>query len=176
MLIDNYLKNYGFSEKHTIQIAYPKRNVTDAFYRLELKDICYRLCKKGVKDKILHPNDLFYKSFILNRFIPLAIDATDDEIVVGLVGRFWQNKTIGVAPENFETFQKQGFAKLVWNFKFEAIDSSQTCVSTETRIECCDKKALRIFRCYWFLLKPFSGLLRQYILNRIEKKVILSQK
>ncbi|EGH05146.1 hypothetical protein PSYAE_24927, partial [Pseudomonas amygdali pv. aesculi str. 0893_23] len=43
---------------------------------------------------------------------------------------------------------------------------------TETRVQCLDAVALRQFRPYWYLIRPFSGLIRRRVLKAIQRKVL----
>lgn len=167
MLIDNYLQHYQFLEKHQIVIDATQKRTKDVFDKMTVSDYCYAICSRGVIGTKIKKKDLF-TSFMKKRFIPL--DEIQNEIVVGLIGQFWLNRIVKVHKDNFNDYTKYGYPKLVWSISFKEIGLNKTLVRTETRIQCDDKKAKRIFSLYWLIIKPFSGLTRKYLLWKIKQK------
>lgn len=162
MLIDRYLLNFSFFEKHQIIINASKDNVWSTFKLLTLKDLFSIFClKKSQTNNFL--------DLIKNRFILLG--ESDNEILFGLVGKFWINQIQKVSKENFETFNDAGYAKLIWSISIEGKGGNECLLKTETRIACNDLSSYYKFRFYWFLIKPFSGISRIFLLNQIKKKV-----
>jgi hypothetical protein len=101
-------------------------------------------------------------------FIPLA--DTDEELLVGIVGRFWTPGG-GLRPlsgEEFCRFDEPGYAKATWNFAVEPVAEGVTRLTTETRVTCTDRSARRRFRAYWAVVGPFSGLIRTRALRQIK--------
>lgn len=110
MIIDKYLLNYSFFEKHQITINASKDNVWNTFKSLTLRDLfSIFYLKKTQTNKFL--------DLIKNRFILLG--ESDNEILFGLVGKFWINQIRKVSKENFETFNDVGYAKLIWSISIE---------------------------------------------------------
>lgn len=102
-------------------------------------------------------------------------EAPDDEIVIGVAGRFWRpdgGRCLEVTPSNFIEFSRSGYAKAAWNFKLsgESAETGVTILSTETRIQCFGRAALWKFRAYWSLVGPFSGLIRLAMLKQVKAK------
>lgn len=94
-----------------------------------------------------------------------------DEIVIGVVGRFWRptgNIRKDVTPDAFPSFVERGYCKAAWNFRMMAIDGRRTQVVTETRVLAMDPKSRLRFRLYWTLVGPFSGLIRNLMLRELE--------
>ena len=91
--------------------------------------------------------------------------------VLGLIGRFW---TLGgdlqdFDPREFGQFSSPGYAKGIWSF--EASDApGGTILTTTTRVRCMDAESRRRFRRYWFVIGPFSGLIRRVALRIVKKK------
>lgn len=168
MLIDKYLINYQYSEKHRIEVASSLDGARSVFNCLTVEDISYKICSMGVKGIKLRKNDLFIY-FMKTRFIPL--EDTQSEIVVGLIGKFWINKVIRVCENVFNDYTQKGYSKLVWSISFRELDIDRTLIETETRIQCDDIKAKIIFSLYWLTIKPFSGLTRRYLLWRLKQKI-----
>ena len=102
-------------------------------------------------------------------------EVPDDEIVIGVAGRFWRpdgGRCMDLTAADFIGFSRPGYAKAAWNFKLQAglPETNTTILATETRIQCFGPAALRKFRLYWILVGPFSGLIRKEILQQVKAK------
>ena len=88
-----------------------------------------------------------------------------EELVLGTVGRFWHGggETRPISPARFRERTPPGTAKAAWNFTVGR-QPSGTELRTETRVLCADAAVRRRFRAYWFLIRPFSGLIRREML------------
>jgi hypothetical protein len=88
------------------------------------------------------------------------------EIVLGVVGRFWRPRgdIIRMQPEEFESFDRPGFAKGAMNIRVEPAGDGLTRIATETRVRCTDARSRRSFLRYWRLIGPFSALIRRRML------------
>jgi len=98
-------------------------------------------------------------------------EVPDDEIVIGVAGRFWRpddGRCLDLTAGDFGGFARPGYAKAAWNFKLSAESPECTVLSTETRIKCLGWEALSKFRLYWGLVSPFSGLIRTAILRQVK--------
>jgi len=126
-----------------------------------------RLPRRGI------PGDLRQRlrgtGFIVLEEVP------DDEIVVGVAGRFWRpngERCMDLTSDSLIDFSRPGYAKAAWNFKLcaEFPRTETTILSTETRVQCFGSAALWKFRLYWSLIAPFSGLIRNAILKEVKTK------
>ena len=93
------------------------------------------------------------------------------EVVLGITGRFWRPDggiVRGLTPPEFADFQREGYAKAVWNFSFAAADGG-TRLRTETRVQTFGRSATLKFRAYWFVIGPFSGLIRKSMLREVQR-------
>jgi hypothetical protein len=91
------------------------------------------------------------------------------EILLGVAGRFWR-PTGNVEPFDRASFSRPvppGMARGLWNFKVVPAGDRETILSTETRVTCGDPASRRRFRLYWFVIRPFSGLVRIIMLKAI---------
>jgi hypothetical protein len=95
-----------------------------------------------------------------------------EEIVRGVAGRFW-TPSGGVmrleSPEAWNSFAVEGSARSAMCMRVEAVGDAQTRVITETRVQTFGPRALRSFRRYWWLIGPFSGLIRVLWLREIAR-------
>lgn len=103
-------------------------------------------------------------------FVLLA-EAPNEEIVLGLVGRFWTptGGIIRVAPGDFTAFDRPGYAVAAWNFSIRGPAAGPVRLATETRVRLTDDPSRRRFRAYWTLVGPFSGLIRNEMLRTIKR-------
>ncbi len=94
-----------------------------------------------------------------------------DEVVLGLVGRFWTpaGGIVRVAPEDFTDFQRPGFAVAAWNFTVRGPAGGPVRLATETRVRLTDPASRRSFRAYWTVVGPFSGLIRREMLRTVRR-------
>jgi hypothetical protein len=91
------------------------------------------------------------------------------EILLGVTGRFWR-PTGNVEPFDRASFSRPippGMARGLWNFKVVSAGDRKAILSTETRVTCGDAASGRRFRLYWFVIRPFSGLIRMIMLKAI---------
>ena len=96
---------------------------------------------------------------------------SEDEVLLGVVGRFWRpdSGTVrGLTAEDVVAFQREGFAKAIWNFTVERVDDTVTRLATETRVLAYGSAARRKFRAYWLVVGPFSGLIRREMLRMVK--------
>jgi hypothetical protein len=93
-----------------------------------------------------------------------VLERTEDELVMAAVGRPWAPGG-GPAPSLreeadpgrfFATFAEPGWAKVAANFRVHG-----GALTTETRVLLTDAPSRRAFRRYWWIIRPFSGLIRR---------------
>ncbi len=104
-------------------------------------------------------------------FVKVA-EAPNEEIVIGLVGKFWrpvQNQVKLADGAAFLRFDDPTCAKAAMNFYLAPTPNDGVRLTTETRVRGPDAASRRRFRLYWALIGPFSGLIRIEILRRIKQ-------
>ena len=74
-----------------------------------------------------------------------------DEIALGLVGKFWQPaiEFASVRAEEFRDFARPGFAKTIYSLSVRPLDEHRTLLSGTMRTATTDEHARRWFRRYW---------------------------
>ena len=95
------------------------------------------------------------------------------EIAFGLAGRFWRpnGDLRRIADRDaFLRFAEDGCVKAAWNLEIAAEREGECDLATETRIQCFGASARRKFRAYWFLVRPFSGVLRRSLLRGVQER------
>ena len=108
---------------------------------------------------------------LLNGGFVLLQELPPEELVLGVTGRFWSpsGTLVHTDPATFRDLPPTGLARAAWNFQLEPLAPELTRLSTETRVRCSDPATLRIFRRYWRIVAPGSGLIRWAILRRIKQ-------
>ncbi len=177
-LLDDYLPDYDFSERHVRDVAARSKTIiaAAAAYRAEsdplframigLRELPMRLAGwLGGRQAEMPP------TFSLDNFTLLE-RREGDAIVYGLVGQFWRSD-FGLVPiadgATFRAFDTPGIAKLVLGFSAASSASGLTRLTTETRIHCPDPASRRKFAPYWYLIRPVSGLIRRRVLASIQR-------
>jgi hypothetical protein len=110
-------------------------------------------------------------SFLKSGFAELEA-VPNEELVLGLVGRFW-TPSGGLTPTSAATFRTgppEGQAQAAWNFRCEPAVDGSTRLSTETRVRIAPGAARSRFLAYWFVVRPFSGLLRRKMLGAVRRE------
>ncbi|HLM68232.1 MAG TPA: hypothetical protein VK358_11925, partial [Longimicrobium sp.] len=165
MLIDDYMPESQFAERHAVRVAAPPERAWQAVRALDLGSspvirglFALRSLPGLFVGKRPHGRALgtTMDGLLRSGFVLLAEQAPR-EIVLGLVGRFW-TPTGGltrVEAHEFRGFDRPGMAVAAWNFTILPAEGGSL-VATETRVRCTDAASLRSFRRYWRVVRPFS--------------------
>lgn len=102
----------------------------------------------------------------------VVAERAPEEMVIGLLGRFWTPRgglCADVTAETFRNGPPEGQALAGWNFT--VVSSSDRCseLCTETRVRCAMDARWK-FRLYWLVVRPGSGLIRRAMLNAIRRE------
>lgn len=159
--MDGYLPRPWAVERHEITVDAPVERAWAAIEDVDLRAdplARFLLAARGLRG----PARL--RDFERWGFVRLPA-SSERELVLGLVGRFWRPSggVVRVAPEEFAAFDRPGCVKAVWNVRADAAGEGAV-VSTETRVAATDARARWLFRPYWFVVRPFSGLIRRRLL------------
>lgn len=175
-LIDRFLPQYQFAERHHLTVAAPAAALLDGATNprvgddpLVLRMIALREGPARLAQRLGLGAPLPARPLGLADFTPLGRNG-DDEIAYGLAGRFWQADygLLRLAdPHAFEDAAQAPVARLVINFTVRPQPDGRTLLATETRVHCPDASTLRRFRPYWLVIRPVSGLIRRRLLQRI---------
>ena len=183
MLIDEFLPTYTAVERHAIEVDASMDVVYRALRSADLARarpvrllLAIRALPAALRDGRAGVATLAARSrapvtlreFERHGFAVLA-ENPPTELLIGLVGAFW---TLGggvcsTDAAGFRAPQPSGTARAAWNFALESTGRGTTCLRTETRIQPADPASARRFRVYWFLIRPWSGLTRRYMLRAI---------
>ncbi len=75
----------------------------------------------------------------------------NDEIAIGLVGKFWRLVIFfaAVSAEEFRNFAEPGYAKTIYSLFVRPLDERRTLLSGAMRTATTDEQARHWFRRYW---------------------------
>jgi len=170
MLIDQLLPSYDIRARYQIDIDAPAKRAYLAARHLDMSDSIivrwlYRL--RGLPESGLTFDGMLKWGFVLLE------DKPSQEIVFGLIGRFWtiSPRIQPIRADAFAGFDRPGFAKAVGNIAFTPLSGARGVrVTTETRIQCLCDSSRRSFRLYWQLIGPFSGMIRKEWLRLVKHR------
>lgn len=169
-LHEKYLPEYDFNEVHSIDVDAEEEVIFNAISELEARRsplIRWLLRLRGMKTSGLSGFQNLHKM----GFTVLEMDPFHEGIA-GLVGQFWKpsGNIQMLTRDEFCSFAEEGFLKATWNFRITKNINGTNRVETETRIQCLGASAKRKFRPYWFVIKPFSGIIRKEMLKVIREQ------
>lgn len=179
MLINKYLPDYHFSEKHTIQINAFRNQILKAIIELPPNEISFLFrflfFIRSIPPKILgrryigfNPHDPLIKQLEEKGF--KILERNDQEIVLGVIGQFGKlikGKIYQI--DDFINYNEIGSGKVALNF-YLAGNDNEISLSTETRISTSDKKSRRKFAMYWMIVHPGSAVIRRIWLKAVKKR------
>ncbi|MFL5481796.1 MAG: hypothetical protein ACJ8AK_06360 [Gemmatimonadaceae bacterium] len=102
----------------------------------------------------------------------VVAERVPEEIVIGLLGKFWTPRGALRATLSIDDFHKgppNGYALAGWNFTVAARPDGLTELATETRVWCAEDARVK-FRAYWLVVRPGSGLIRRSMLGAIRRE------
>jgi hypothetical protein len=162
MLLSEVLPEYHFRERHERRVDAPAEAVFAAIRSVTLAEtpIARRLIRlRGLRAGSVRPlvEEMDDEGFAQFAEEPLR------ELVYAAIGQPW--KPLGgkrADTDDFGAFAEPGYAKIAFNFRFEG-----GVLSTETRVLLTDARSRKLFRGYWLVIRPFSGLIRREWLRAI---------
>jgi hypothetical protein len=179
VLIDEFLPRYDVREHHRIQIqaspqqVYAAIRTTDLFSSAITRSLFFL---RGLAGRLRAPFrrsqrvPITIDTFIRHGFILLG-ETSPDELVLGLLDNWGATEKIrSLDGAQFRAFDRPGYAKIAWNFSTTPRPDGTTWLETETRVLCTDQASWRRFRRYWFVIAPFSGLIRVKMLQAIKRQ------
>jgi len=176
MNLDAYLPRYDVREFHSITIHASPERVIAAARELRGRDVPLTTVLLGLRrlPTLLRGGRISLSRPLVSEFTRagfVALAERPDELVLGIVGRFWQPSggLRPVEPEQFQALTEPGWAKAAMNIKVTPAAPSGTLLTTETRVLCTDSASRRRFRRYWRLIHPGSAAIRIAWLRAIRR-------
>jgi hypothetical protein len=179
VLIDEFLPKYNVNEHHRIEIQASPQQVYEAIRKADLFNSAITrglFFLRGLAARLRAPSrksqrvPITIDTFIRHGFILLG-ETPPHELLLGLLDNWGATEKIrSLDGTQFRAFDRPGYAKIVWNFSTTAHPNGTTRLETETRVLCTDQVSWRRFRRYWFVIAPFSGLIRIKMLQAIKRQ------
>jgi hypothetical protein len=169
--LDDLLPAYEFSERHGIGIDASAERIDEALRTVSMSDITFarwlwRLRRLG------RPYGDSGKPFVGGELPGIVLeDVPGEGVVLGLTGQFWRilgSERDPARPKTaseFLAFARPDTCKAVIDFRI-----GDNRLSTETRVHVGDPAARRRFHRYWFVIRPFSGLIRILLLRAMRRR------
>lgn len=106
--------------------------------------------------------------------IPLLSTVEGQEVVFGMIGKFWRRSPSedlpgGPDPQRFLNFDEPDWVKAAMSIRI-AREGAGTRLSTETRVYATSAKARRLFMLYWPMVFLGSRLIRLDVLRAIARR------
>jgi hypothetical protein len=178
MLIDDYMPRYDAVERHattlaaTAQQAYAAVRELDLSRSLLIRSLFFLRSLPAFfsRDKKSPALGLNFEGLLRSGFVLLE-EKPEEEIVLGLAGKFWTATGCiqKIEAKQFRDFSAAGYAKAAWNFSLHAQRNGAITLATETRVLCTDGASRKRFLRYWRFVRPFSGLVRIAALRAIKR-------
>lgn len=178
VLLDELMPRFDFSERHQVTIDAPAEVVwsvlrTIDFGRLPISRFLMALRGMGAlaRRRARGAEERLMTLDSIGRYGFRLIGEREDEVVIGLLGKFWKlaGEVIDFEPQHFTEIDARDCAKAAWNFHTAAA-GDRTALMTETRVLCPDEGARRRFGRYWVLIRPFSGLIRIEMIRAVKRR------
>ena len=189
MLLDRFLPEYDVSKRHSIEIPAPRERVFDALSRYDFGSSLVTRALLGLRGYGWRRRAAEGEASLSERLVRFGFtllgETPGEELVFGLVGRFWRPNggLRRISALEFESFAEPGFAKGAWNLLGSGLHLPHGgsglhlphCeLSTETRVVCFGEATRRKFLLYWRLIEPFSGAIRWSLLRGVRRSVLTS--
>ncbi len=169
--LDDFLPAYEFSERHSLAIDAPAARIDAAFREVSIADMPVARALWWIR-RLGRPYGDTAKPFIGGELPGVVLeDVPEDGIVLGLTGQFWRlsggerDPRRPTTAEEFLTYDRADTCKAVIDFR---VDEKR--LSTETRVHVADPASRTKFRRYWFVVRPFSGLIRILLLRAARRR------
>ena len=176
-LLDQFLPEYEVVERHEVRVRAPADVTFLAARNLDLsrstvvkaifagRSLLMGATPVRTKDAV----PLFEEALAIGWGILAEVPGR--KVVFGAVARPWNPDVVfePVPPESFATFDRPGYAKIVWTMEAEAVDAYTATARTETRVSTTDPVSRERFRRYWAAVSPGVRLIRRQMLRGLRK-------
>lgn len=138
--LDDFLPEFDFSERHRLAIKAPPERIDEALRTVSIADIPIARALWFVR-RLGRPYGDTKRPFVGGELRGVVLE------------------------DDFLAYAQPDTYKAVIDFRI-----GPSLLSTETPVHVADPAARRKFRRYWFVIRPFSGLIRILLLRAARKK------
>jgi hypothetical protein len=168
--LNDFLPTYEFSERHAIGIDAPADRIDEAVRTVSMADIPVARALWWLR-RLGRPYGHPAKPFVSGQLPGIVLDdAPGQGVVLGLTGQFWRfrpdrDPARPTTVDEFVAYARPDMCKAVIDFRI-----GDARLTTETRLHVEHPAARRKFRRYWFVIRPFSGLIRILLLRAARRR------
>jgi hypothetical protein len=168
--LDEFLPVYEFSERHRLAVAASPERIDAALREVSLRDVRVARALWWLR-RLGRPYGDAGKPFLGGELPGVVLeDVRGEGVILGLTGQFWKlrgdrDRARPESAEEFLAYSRPDACKAVIDFRV-----GRGLLSTETRVHVADRAARRKFRRYWFVIRPFSGLIRILLLRAARRR------
>ena len=169
--LDDFLPVYEFSERHSLAIDASAARIDAAFRTVSMSDIPVAKALWWLRRLGRSYGDAA-KPFVGGELPGVVLaDVPEEGMVIGLTGQFWRlrgGRRDALKPttaDEFLAYERADTCKAVIDFRV-----GPRMLSTETRVHVGDPSSRKAFRRYWFVVRPFSGLIRILLLRAARRR------
>jgi hypothetical protein len=169
--LDDFLPAYEFSERHSLAIDSPAGRIDAAFREVSIADIQVARALWWIRRRGRPYGDTA-RPFIGGELPGVVLeDVPEEGIILGLTGQFWRpfggqrDTDAPTTADAFLAYERPDTCKAVIDFRV-----GERSLSTETRVHVGDPSSRKAFRRYWFVIRPFSGLIRILLLRAARRR------
>lgn len=170
--LDTFLPEFQFSERHQLSIRAEPQRVDRALRDVRLAEI--RVVRALFALRGLSRVAKARARLLDTRGGVLLADIPGEGLVLGLTGQFWRLRggrdRRPRSREEFASYVRPDSCKAVVEFRVTPGPRGASLLSTETRVHVADAAARRRFRRYWWVVRPFSGLIRILVLRAAKRR------
>jgi hypothetical protein len=170
------MPRYDVVERHEIDIAAPSERVYRCAREFDMGRLPVTMALMALRGiphlltgTVRPSRRMTLEAMIAAGFVLLG-ERPSEEIVLGVVGRFWRPASgiVRVSAAEFAGYAEPGHARGVMAFRVDSVRGGCR-LRTETRVDCIDNAARWRFCLYWLVVGPFSGLIRREMLRSIRR-------
>jgi hypothetical protein len=177
-LLDGFMPAYDAAERHSALVNAPVDLAFAAATELDLRKSTIIRC-------LFKSRELLLGTAEARAVLPVALgewarglgwvvlaEIPGRELVFGAAARPWESKVVfrSVRPEEFKSFNRKDYAKIVWTLRADPIDSAHSIARTETRVVTTDREAFSRMRVYWACFSPGILLIRKIALRMVRRE------
>lgn len=169
-LLDEIAPKYDVQSRHEITVHAPAAAVAAALERYSPESspvIRALMLARGIRFRVGA-----IREFTASGPFAILAERPGAEIVLGVAGRFWAlHETANLYRiESIEAFRaSRAPAKAALAIEIQSLDDGVTRLATETRVVCDGAASRRRFRLYWYVVGPFSGVIRREFLRGVAR-------
>jgi hypothetical protein len=171
-ILDAHMPRWHFRERHRRLIATTPQRTIELVADLRGSELPITGALMGLRllGRRRSAPDAERPIFPGGGFVSLGHEET--EVAFGVIGKFWRPRPLVEQlsdADEFDRFDRPGFAKAAVNFSAEAVGDGAM-LSTETRILALDWRARLAFLPYWVLVRLGGELIRREMLSAVARR------